>query len=102
MNQPGEHFERGRLARSVGAEEPDQFARFNVKADALDRKRLLVTAMEKAPERARETGLFFVRPKRLRQSLVNDPRQRAGDPAERSPARSPRSDASKRRIVARG
>ena len=68
MQQAGEHFEGGRFARAVGAEEADQFAFLNGEADVVNGDGLLVAAMEKAAHSAAKARFLFVGAKGLGQS----------------------------------
>lgn len=58
MDQPGEHLERGGLARAVRAEEPDDFAGADLEARLLDGFDVVVLAIKKVPHGAAQPRLF--------------------------------------------
>ena len=68
IKQPGEHLERGGLARAVGTEKTDEFAGFDLEADVVDGDELFVLAVEKPFDRAAKTRLLFVGAKGLGQT----------------------------------
>ena len=55
VEQAGQHFQGGGLARAVGAEKADQFAGLDGEADVLDGEGLLVLPAEKAADRAAQS-----------------------------------------------
>ena len=74
VDQAGEHLERGRLARAVGAEEGDHLARLDGEADAVDGLDFLVLAAVQAAQGAEEPVLLLEDAVGLGQALRLDDR----------------------------
>src|SRR5579885_2391628 len=60
IEQTGQHFERGGLARAIRAKKTDQFSRFNGETDFVDGHGLFVLPMEQSLNGTPETGALFV------------------------------------------
>src|SRR4051794_8620593 len=77
VDQPGEHFQRRRLARAVGPQEADDFARRHVEAHAVDGGDLAARAAHQAAHRGEHPCLALVDDVDLAQ-VANVDRRRAG------------------------
>lgn len=60
VDEPGEHFERGGLARAVGAEEAHELALGDVEGYVVGGGEFLEVAVEEAAHATPEAGAFFV------------------------------------------